>query len=174
MGILNAIFILLISLGLVYSTLLIIINIKDKKKAVPIYKLSYSGEYTQKNFWTKEIILLIILTQGFGFFKLWFAVNVLLLILIVLLIALFFLQLSRGVLGKKGIVSATRFYRWDQIESVEWITDLQADNPGYPSWGLVRFHADKRIVEFIIKKKVEEEVRSFVEKEMADVSAKIV
>ncbi|WNB91281.1 hypothetical protein [Bacillus sp. NEB1478] len=174
MGILNAFLVLLISLGLVYSILLIIRKFKEKKKAFPIYKLSYSGEYAQKNIWTKEIILLIILFQGLGFLKLWFAVNILLLTLIVLLIALFFLQLSRGVLGEMGIVSATRFYRWDEINSVEWITDLQADNPGYPSWGLVRFHAEKRTVEFIIKKKVEEEVRSFVEQQMADVSAKTV
>ncbi len=131
--IVNIVFFLCVSLGIAYNILIIIRNVKDKKKADPIYKLSYSGEYTQKNFWTKEIILLTILIQGLGLFKLWFSVNFLIITLIVILIALFFSQLSRGVLGKRGIVSATRFYRWDQIKSVEWVTDLQADNPGYPS-----------------------------------------
>jgi hypothetical protein len=172
MGILlNAVFSLLISSGIIFAIFVFIGNLKDKKKAVPIYKLSYSGEYSQKSFWTKEILLLIILIQGFSFIKLWLPVNILMVLLIAILTLLYFSQLSRGVLGENGIVSATKFYSWNQIDSVEWITGMQADNPGYPSWGLVRFHIGNRTVEFIIKKKIEDEARSFIERQVAALKA---
>lgn len=163
---LNIVFAIIILAGIGMAVFNFCKNINDKKKAVPVFGLSYSGEYTQKNFWTNEIVIFVIITQGFSFLKLSLIVNIMMICLILILILLYFTQIWRGAIGKKGIVSAKKFYKWNQVDSVEWITGLQAENPGYPSWGLVRFHTGDRYVEFIIKKKVEEEVRSFVEKQL--------
>ncbi|OOE12840.1 hypothetical protein [Fictibacillus arsenicus] len=164
--ILDIVFAIVITAGIGIAIFYFIKNIRDKKKSVPVYGLSYSGEYTQKNFWTNEIVIFAIITQGFSFLKLSLIVNIMMLSLILMLIFLYFTQILRGAIGKNGIVSAKHFYEWRQVDSVEWITGLQAENPGYPSWGLVRFHTGSRYVEFIIKKKAEEEVRSFVEEKM--------
>lgn len=167
MGILlDVVFGCLIATGIGVSLYYLYKNIKDKKRAVPVFGLSYSGEYTQKNFWTSEIIIVVVITQGFGFLKLSLPVNFLMICLLVILTLLYFTQILRGAIGKKGVVSATTFYNWQQIDSVDWITGLQAENPGYPSWGLVRFHTGNKYVEFVIKKKEEDKVRSFVEKQM--------
>ena len=163
---LNVFFGILIVLGIIAAVYYLLKNVKDKKRAIPVYGLSYSGEYTQKNFWTHEIMIVVIITQGFGLLKLSMPVNVLMICLLVFLTLLYFTQIWRGAIGKRGVVSATKFYDWHQIDSVDWITGLQAENPGYPSWGLVRFHTGERYVEFVIKKKAEEEVRSFVEERM--------
>ncbi|MCM3717338.1 hypothetical protein [Fictibacillus phosphorivorans] len=122
--------------GIGTAVFYLIKNIHDKKKSVPVFGLSYSGEYTQKNFWTYEIVIIVIITQGFGFLKLSLPVNVMMLSLILILILLYFTQILRGAVGMNGIVSAKHFYEWQQVDSVEWITGLQADNPGYPNWGL--------------------------------------
>ncbi|MFG6497685.1 hypothetical protein P8610_20175 [Fictibacillus sp. UD] len=167
MGILlDVVFGILIASGIGIALYHLFKNFKDKKRAVPVYGLSYSGEYTQKNFWTNEIIIVVVVTQGFGFLKLSMPVNILMICLLVILTLLYFTQILRGAIGQKGVVSATKFYNWKQIDSVDWITGLQAENPGYPSWGLVRFHAGDKYVEFVIKKKEEDNVRSFVEKQM--------
>lgn len=163
---LDVVFAIIIFAGMGMAIYYFFKNINDKKKSEPVYGLSYSGEYTQKNFWTNEIVIIVIITQGFGFLKLSLAVNIMMLCLIVILTLLYFTQILRGAIGKNGIVSAKHFYEWRQVDSVEWITGLQAENPGYPSWGFVRFHTGSRYVEFIIKKKAEEEVRSFVEEKM--------
>jgi hypothetical protein len=163
---LDIVFAIIISAGIGMAIYYFFKNINDKKKSEPVYGLSYSGEYTQKNFWTNEIVIFAIITQGFSFLKLSLIVNIMMLCLILMLIFLYFTQIWRGAIGKNGIVSAKHFYEWGQVDSVEWITGLQAENPGYPSWGLVRFHTGSRYVEFIIKKKAEEEVRSFVEEKM--------
>jgi hypothetical protein len=141
-------------------------NKKDRKKSIPVFKLSYSGEYIQKKFWANEIIIIGILTQGFGILKLSLLLNIMMLSLIGLFTLLYLTQIRYGVIGKTGIVSATKYYGWGQVDSVEWITGLKAENPGYPSWGLVRFHIRDRYVEFIVKKKQEEDVRSFVDQQM--------
>jgi hypothetical protein len=168
MGILlNAVFLFLAIAGVIFSLFILIRNVKDKKRAEPVFRLSYSGEYTEKHFWTREMILIIVIIQCLGFFKLWMPVNGALFILIILLLFVFYSQLSRGVIGKNGILSAAHFYSWDTVQSVEWVTGLQADNPGYPKWGLVRFHVESKRVEFIIKKKVEDDVRKYVETQMA-------
>jgi hypothetical protein len=163
---LNVVFILLLGAGIVFCLRFFIRNMMDKKKVIPVFKLSYSGEFVQKTFWTNEIIIVLVLTQGFGFLKLWLSVNFLMLIFIALLILLYFYQMTRGSLGKQGVLG-NKLYTWQQIDSVEWITGLQAENPGYPSWGLVRFHAGDKYLEFVIKKKVEEDVRQFVEERMS-------
>jgi hypothetical protein len=163
---LNILFAIIIVTAIGVAIFYFIKNIKDKRKAVPVFGLSYSGEYTQKNFWTNEIVIFVIITQGYSFLKLSLIVNIMMICLVVILILLYFTQIWRGAIGKNGIVSAKNFYEWRQVDSVEWITGLQAENPGYPSWGLVRFYTDGRYVEFIIKKKVEDEVRSFVDEQM--------
>jgi hypothetical protein len=165
-SVLDIVFAIIIAAGIGIAIYYFFKNIKDKKRSVPVYGLSYSGEYTQKNFWTNEIVIFAILTQGYSFLKLSLIVNMMMLCLILMLIFLYFTQIFRGAIGKHGIVSAKNFYGWRQVDSVEWITGLQAENPGYPSWGLVRFHTGSRYVEFIIKKKLEPEVRSFVEEKM--------
>ncbi|MFE1245487.1 hypothetical protein ACFW35_15255 [Fictibacillus sp. NPDC058756] len=163
---LDIVFAIIISGGIGMVIYYFFKNIIDKKKSEPVFGLSYSGEYTQKNFWTNEIVIFAIITQGYSFLKLSLIVNIMMLCLILMLIFLYFTQIWRGSIGKNGIVSAKHFYEWRQVDSVEWITGLQAENPGYPSWGLVRFHTGSLYVEFIIKKKAEEEVRSFVEEKM--------
>ncbi|WLD94498.1 hypothetical protein [Alkalihalobacillus sp. AL-G] len=164
--VINIVFAILIVMGIGVAFYYLIKNFRDKKRVVPVYGLSYSGEYTQKNFWTNEIIILVIITQGFGLLKLSMTVNILMICFLVILTVLYFTQIWRGAIGKKGVVSATKFYNWKQIDTVDWITGLQAENPGYPSWGLVRFYIGHHYVEFVIKKKIEDEVRTFVEEQM--------
>jgi hypothetical protein len=163
----------LIILGIGITIYYLIKNIRDKKRAVPVYGLSYSGEYSKKKFWTNEIIMIVIVTQGFGLLKLSMTVNILMLSFVIILIILYFTQIWRGAIGKNGIVSATKFYDWKQIDKVDWITGLQAENPGYPTWGLVRFYMGNHYVEFIIKKKIEDEVRTFVKEQLELAKAKL-
>lgn len=165
-NVINVVVAILIVIGIGVAVYYFVKNVRDKKRAVPVYGLSYSGEYTQKKFWTNEIIILVVLTQGFGLLKLSMTVNILMIGFIVILTLLYFTQIWRGTIGKKGIVSATKFYDWKQIDTVDWITGLQAENPGYPTWGLVRFYTGNRYVEFVIKKKIEDEVRNFVKEQM--------
>ncbi|MET3696559.1 hypothetical protein SAMN05877753_103196 [Bacillus oleivorans] len=165
-NVINVAFAILIVMGIGVAVYYLVKNFRDKKRVVPVYGLSYSGEYTQKNFWTNEIFILVILTQGFGLLKLSMTVNILMICFLIILTVLYFTQIWRGAIGKKGVVSATKFYDWKQIDTVDWITGLQAENPGYPSWGLVRFYIGNHYVEFVIKKKIEDEVRTFVEEQM--------
>lgn len=165
-NVINMVFAILIVIGIGVAVYYLVKNFGDKKRAVPVYGLSYSGEYSQKNFWTNEIIILAIVTEGFGLLKLSMTVNILMICFILILTFLYFTQIWRGTIGKKGVVSATKFYDWKQIDTVDWITGLQAENPGYPSWGLVRFYTGNHYVEFVIKKKIEDEVRTFVKEQM--------